>query len=83
MLKLVWYGLSDRCWLGFLACLTDADVGFLACLTDADVGFMVCLTDADVAPADTAETEHVSVRDAKERPRQAKKRNLLGRYSPV
>ena len=62
-----------------MICLTDADVGFMVCLTYADVSFMVCLTDADVAPADTAETEHVSVRDAKERPRQAKKRSLWGR----
>ena len=51
----------------------------MICLTDADGGFMVCLTDADVAPAATAETEHVLVRDAKELPRQAKKRSLWGR----
>ena len=59
-----------------MICLTDADVGFMVCLTYADVSFMVCLTDADVAPADTAETENVSVRDAKER---VKKRSLWGR----
>ena len=74
----MWYTLAARVFVVVFMWLFA--VGFkLFVMPDADVGFMVCLTDADVAPADTAETENVSVRDAKERPRHVKKRSLWGR----